>query len=81
MVMGMSEDRNINEEYGFLDLGTAQTGRNLKKSSEEHFVVCYDSVFFSMFVKSYLLSFCCHTLTFECFHNFEIIVNYVLVKT
>jgi hypothetical protein len=27
--MGMSGDRNINEEYGLLDPGTGQTDRNL----------------------------------------------------
>jgi hypothetical protein len=27
--MGMSEDSNINEEYGLLDPGTGQTGSNI----------------------------------------------------
>jgi len=40
--MGMSEDRNINEEYGLLDTGPAQTGRNLRSLLRKIllFVVC-----------------------------------------
>jgi hypothetical protein len=50
--MGMSEDRNINEEYGLLDPGTAQNGRNLT-------CLLRNKLLFATILCSSLLAYCC----------------------